>query len=313
MKYSTLKVTQSGSIQVHGNFSAADFVRHLRTRHGLADISSRMWLRNFIFKLMWLSPVIALAAIAVHARTFEDPFIPQSTDPTQEARILALRPIVAETENALKHQVTGEQVLQLMDRWNRQLNESKEGRLVPVGADDVCTEGAKGEIFHASASLSTYLMELGQAESEKDPLRSLDYYKAALENSELFKYMDLVSVRSAVLNERRAVRLMAMLKLDSKTKVETANYLEHFLKSQKTLERIDGLSEAAFNRSRDRENLDLVSLRGQKLEVKRTDRRQKRSFGTSATPELVVALRMTHYTQSSFESLVRSTIEQLSG
>lgn len=301
--------------RVSGGFAPKGDDRNLLTQLDPADIYDRMWFRRLILKLMWLSPVILLAALAVHARTYEDPFVPQSTDPSQQSRILSFRPLVIDTSQALLHQADGTQILVLMDRWKQAINQSKVGRLIPVGSDDLCTEGAKGEIFQSSAQLSTYLMSLGQKEADTNPGRALDYYKAALENSELLKYMDLVSVRSAVLNERRAVRLMAQLKLAPKAKVQAANYLAVFLKEQRDLQDLDQLSEEAFNRSRDRAQLDLVSLRGETLEISKTGSYQAaiRHFGTSATPELVSALRMTHYTQSSFESLVKSTIDKLAG
>lgn len=272
-----------------------------------------MWFRRLILKLMWLSPVILLACIAVHARTYEDPFVPQATDPVQQKRILALKDLVIESDKAVQRKADGAAILELMDRWKRTLNESKEGRLIPIGADDTTSEGAKSEIFKSSASLSIYLMDIGQIEAKSNPGRALDYYRACLENSELLKYMDVNSVRSAVLNERRAVRLIEQIPADAKVRGQAANFLACFLKEQRNLQDIDQLSEDAFNRSRERAEMDLVSLRGTKLDLTRADRKQKRTFGGAETNDLVLSLRMTHYTQSTFESLLRETIGKLSG
>ena len=308
-----LNLDGRGQILVNGHFSSSNLSLNLRSKRKHADISSRMWYRNLLFKMMWLSPVIMLAGIAVHARTYEDSFVSQSTDPTQEQRINSLKGLVIQTDLMLKQNPTGGQVLDLMDRWRRQVGNSKEGRLIPVGADDTCTEGAKSEIFKSSCSLSTYLMNLGQKISAKDPSTALAYYKASLQNSELFKYMDLVSVRSAVLNERRGLRLIAELKLGKGEKSAASLYLTNFLRDQRTLHEMDQLSEEAFNRSRQRAELDLVSLRGQNLEVKKKEKNQLRAFGTESTPELITALRMTHYTQTALESLIKDTIGKLSG
>lgn len=158
-------------------------------------------------------PIFLCGWLALHARTYQDPFEVQAGTKEQDAVVYAYEPIVREAHLTFKAH-TGEfdreRLLNLAAIWESAAARGELRPLTPISFEDSPTEGIRGEVLHCKNKVVNFLMD-----DAKDLAHSGRTREAAKETlmairlSESMKYGDFNSIGGAAGEEQREVALLS--------------------------------------------------------------------------------------------------------
>lgn len=168
-----------------------------------------------VYKLMVLSPVMLMTVIAIHARTYYDPYTPIRALPEDEAAINAYGPITKKTASFLSrrqhvHDYEGARKLAL--EWIHEADCGRLKALNPTALDDTSQDGAKADIFMFRSRLAQEIaLNANREEALSDPTQAIRDMLLSMRLQEVGKYSDLQSVYQAATAQRQTATWLRSL------------------------------------------------------------------------------------------------------
>jgi hypothetical protein len=175
---------------------------------------------------MALAPVVLMAAIGIHARTYVDPFEWPNTRPDQ-ARMNAYLPLVVETSDRLrsKDRALESDARYLATVWIDGARTGKLKPLIPVSADELVSTNHKSKIFDSNGFVCRRLVEFADGH-----IKAGEYKEAAInltlasDSLRALKYSSFMHLFRASLLQSNIIRRIGTIypHLDKATRTRVA-------------------------------------------------------------------------------------------
>ncbi|MFQ3586582.1 MAG: hypothetical protein SNJ74_07760 [Fimbriimonadaceae bacterium] len=170
-----------------------------------------MTARTLLYELMVASPVILLASIGVHARTYEDPFVMVQSSEAADAQLMAFAEPVRMAEREFGYELghfTLEGSRKVGKEWVRAFRAGEIGPLVFERNGDSVREGPKALVMQTADRLAAALIFGGEHEMAQSRRSSVDDILLGYEVAAILKFSDLHSLGRCSMRQRSALRIL---------------------------------------------------------------------------------------------------------
>jgi hypothetical protein len=296
------------------------------------DDFTRMSARTLAYKFMALTPVIFLAGLAVHARTYTDQYQPQEQTPLEQAAITAFVPVLKETKPVLSRRGgkgSDEDLRNVADLWISSAEQGRLGPLYPVSLDDSPSEGVKGQIFSTKSLLVGRLLALSRREAQagKADMAATDALRAVWV-AQVLKFSCYDSVHACATEQRRALELIldASPSLSENTYAMLAGELHELKTKQRPMNMIASLARRHLIESVSRVGDEPLAIEAgrqfvamrrvletnpDKISFRDAARRTLLAGTETPAPNLVTDARLGYLSQSDFSSTLETVLQAL--
>ncbi|MBN9504171.1 MAG: hypothetical protein J0H02_20505 [Armatimonadetes bacterium] len=208
----------------------------------MPKIAFTMEAKKLLYSFLVVAPVLALAGIGLHSRTYVDPFEWPQTGGDQ-LRINSYLDVVRDTDEQVQNdRVTSpDELRRIARRWIKGAGEGELKPLVPVSYDDMIVGGVKSQIFNSMVAVERGLMRQADGEVGNGDFRqATNDLLMAVHVAETLKYSNFLMVyRCSMMQHMALNRLDDMVPyLDSEQKSVLRKSLKKICRGTEPLNRI---------------------------------------------------------------------------